>query len=357
MDAHTPLSACGGTHPEWWGKLFLKHYPNHGFVGDIFTVNCTAFPVLNVERRRYRFRFLGASLSRQYLLSLRQGTPVPAPGRQGQWSFGTISGGKTSFNLGTQCMRMTQIASEGGLLPNPVLRDSVEIWPAKRREMVVDFSTYMDGSPTKAGDVVYLTNTAEMLDGRLISSKDKFAVPMVKFVVGSNDLAADASDPGLSPTKTFNANKVLRPRLTPPGVGNKNAKNMDFTLQRAGNAGGETEWLINGLQFNPLAPLWAPTLGSFETWGVNNGGGGWTHPMHIHMEEHQVTYRSSGTGMGGKPPHPEDPIGKEDVVALEGGEQTNIYRGFRTFLGNYVAHCHNLAHEDHNMMFGWSITL
>ena len=26
-----------------------------------------------------------------------------------------------------------------------------------------------------------------------------------------------------------------------------------------------------------------------------------------------------------------------------------------TFLGNYVAHCHNLAHEDHNMMFGWSI--
>jgi len=45
-----------------------------------------------------------------------------------------------------------------------------------------------------------------------------------------------------------------------------------------------------------------------------------------------------------------------DVVALQPSEQTTIYRGFRTFLGNYVAHCHNLAHEDHNMMFGWSIT-
>ncbi|MFL5374567.1 MAG: hypothetical protein ACJ78T_11290 [Myxococcales bacterium] len=24
-------------------------------------------------------------------------------------------------------------------------------------------------------------------------------------------------------------------------------------------------------------------------------------------------------------------------------------------MGNYVAHCHNLAHEDHNMMYDWTI--
>jgi FtsP/CotA-like multicopper oxidase with cupredoxin domain len=353
MDAHTPLADCGKLHPEWWGKQFHKHYPNHGFVGDIFTVNGKAYPVLNVERRRYRIRFLGASLSRQYDLSLRAGTVVPARGRQGQWSFGAFrQGNRVTFNMGTQVMRMTQIASEGGLLPNPILRDSIEIWPAKRREVVIDFSKYQDGTPTKTGDVVYLTNTAEMLDGRSISSKGKFAVPMVKFVIGALPAVADASDPGLSPTSTFNAGKVLRPRLTPPSVGVKDvARNMDFTLQRSGSAGGETEWVINGLQFDPLAPLWAPTLNTFEFWGVNNGGGGWTHPLHIHMEEHQVTYRSSNNVI-----HPEDPVGKEDVVALEGSEQTNIYRAFRTFLGNYVAHCHNLAHEDHNMMFGWCIT-
>jgi FtsP/CotA-like multicopper oxidase with cupredoxin domain len=33
-----------------------------------------------------------------------------------------------------------------------------------------------------------------------------------------------------------------------------------------------------------------------------------------------------------------------------------LYRGFRDFSGPYVAHCHNLAHEDHGMMFGWEIT-
>ncbi|MBI5070450.1 MAG: multicopper oxidase domain-containing protein [Deltaproteobacteria bacterium] len=353
-DAHTPLPLCGLTHPESWGQLFLKHYPNHGFVGDIFTVNGVAYPVLHVERRRYRFRFLGASLARQYQLSLRRGSIVPAPGRQGQWSFGTQQGGKTVFDSGQQVMRMTQIASDGGLLPRPVLRDSVEIWPAKRREVVIDFSTYQDGSATRNGDVIYLTNSAEMIDGRQISSKDRFFVPMVAFVIDGEPSVADASDPGLSPTAAFNPSKQLRPRITPPP--NPAVNHMDFTLQRGGSLGGETEWLINGLQFDPQAPLWAPKLDSFEFWGVNNGGGGWTHPMHIHMEEHQVTARSTGLGMNARPPHPEDPIGKEDVVALEPSEQTTIYRGFRTFLGNYVAHCHNLAHEDHNMMFGWAIT-
>jgi FtsP/CotA-like multicopper oxidase with cupredoxin domain len=43
------------------------------------------------------------------------------------------------------------------------------------------------------------------------------------------------------------------------------------------------------------------------------------------------------------------------VIALDPGETVTIYRKFRSFAGKYVAHCHNLAHEDHNMMFGWTI--
>jgi FtsP/CotA-like multicopper oxidase with cupredoxin domain len=387
-DDHQPLSAqawsnnvCGETHPEWWGKLFHQHYPNHGFVGDIFTVNGVAYPVLNVERRHYRFRFLDASLSRQYELSLRQGTVVPARGQQGQWRFGTTNAkGQVTFNNGVQCMRMTEIATGGGLLPNPLLRDFLQVWPAKRREVVIDFATYMDGTKTKAGDVIYLTNTAFMPDGRQIAGSlaqgsGAIAVPLLKFVVASNALAVDNSDPGLTPVPknvknqsgggNFNPNKVLRPRHTPPFIGNTDPKleNMDFTLQRGGSAGGETEWLINGLQFDPTNPMYAPTLNTFELWGINNGGGGWTHPMHIHMEEHQVVSRTGTQQTAGIVPvagatgiTTEDPFGKFDLVMLAPSEQTQIYRGFRTFLGNYVAHCHNLAHEDHNMMFGWSIT-
>ena len=53
--------------------------------------------------------------------------------------------------------------------------------------------------------------------------------------------------------------------------------------------------------------------------------------------------------------HPDD-SGREDLAALDPAESVIVYRGFRDFVGPYVAHCHNLAHEDHAMMFGWEIT-
>jgi FtsP/CotA-like multicopper oxidase with cupredoxin domain len=87
-------------------------------------------------------------------------------------------------------------------------------------------------------------------------------------------------------------------------------------------------------------------------WRIKNGGGGWVHPMHLHMEEHRVVARNGQLAPTSR--HPDD-IGKEDVVALDPSEDVVISRRFRTFTGPYVAHCHNLAQEDHNMMFGWDI--
>ena len=80
-DSQGEFPAAGNprTHPEWWGKTFFKHFPNHGFVGDVFTVNGTAFPVLEVKRRKYRFRFLDASIARIYEFKLMTSTPVRSP--------------------------------------------------------------------------------------------------------------------------------------------------------------------------------------------------------------------------------------------------------------------------------------
>jgi FtsP/CotA-like multicopper oxidase with cupredoxin domain len=336
-DEHTPLNVCGNTHPEWWGQLFHRHYPNHGFVGDIFTVNGVAFPVLTVLRRKYRFRFLGASLSRIYELMLMQGSPRPAPGTQGQWQLD-----------GHQCMRFNQIASEGGLLPAPIVRDSFQIWPAKRREVIVDFTKYMDGSPTRKGDVLYLVNVLEMPDGRKPNFNAPganlfYKVPMVKIVIG-DDPPKNEPDLSVIPKKLRDMPALPKKLTLPP------AFDRQFILERSGGAGGETEWVINGLQFDPLNPLAKVNRSSpGEVWNIVNGGGGWVHPMHLHQEEHTVLKRVGSTNA-----HPDD-TGKEDVIALDPSESVFIFRRFRTFAGNYVAHCHNLAHEDHNMMFGWSI--
>ncbi|MBD1542574.1 multicopper oxidase domain-containing protein [Arthrobacter sp. IA7] len=356
-----PAAKNPAEHPEWWGKTFYKHFPNHGFVGDIFTVNGTAYPALQVKRRKYRFRFLDASVSRIYEFKLMSSTQGPKSAA----SLGYVDDeleGQYRIPDGQQCMQFIQIASDGGLLPLPLKRDSFELWPAKRREVIIDFTRYQDGTPTTKGDVVYLTNVMKMPNGRMWSNSSRFfpdpkyKVPVLKFVIGDS-----APDDSLIPT-------ALRP--LPPLPSNWQsmlANRLIFEVKR-GALGGETEWLINGKPFDPAAvgaslrnpagrtPLAQQRKGSFNLWEVRNGGGGWVHPFHLHMEEHRTVMRNGkDVTRGGDPGHPDD-VSKEDLAALDPGESVILYRGFRDFTGPYVAHCHNLAHEDHSMMFGWEIT-
>src|SRR3954447_2216456 len=127
-DAH---SGSGETHPGWWGMSYFRHFPNHGFVRDIFTVNGTAYPALQVKRRRYRLRFLDASISRIYEFKLMTGHPKAS---RDMGYVGDELQDQYRLPDGQQCMKFTQVAAEGGLLPNPIVRDSFELWPAKRRE-------------------------------------------------------------------------------------------------------------------------------------------------------------------------------------------------------------------------------
>jgi len=347
-DAH---NGSGESHPEWWGKTYFRHFPNHGFVGDIFTINGTAYPVLYVKRRKYRLRFLDASISRIYDFKLMTGHPKAA--RDLGYKADELQG---QYRLpdGQQCMKFLEVANEGGLLPRPMIRDSFELWPAKRREVVVDFTKWMDGHPTKYGDELYLVDVMKMTTGRMWDSADpKYMVPVMKIVI--TDDAPDASLPGLD---IYNAKQVAAVKLreVQPFVDGYQSlmKNCPtFELQRgSSNDDPETEWLINGQQFDASKPLISVKTDSGNVWRVRNGGGGWVHPFHLHMEEHRVIQRNGKIAPDGR--HPDD-TSKEDVIALDPSEDVYISRRFRTFTGPYVAHCHNLAHEDHNMMYGWDI--
>ena len=234
-DQHIPEgSQCDRSHPEWWGKLFYRHQNNSGFVGDIFTVNGKAFPVLRVKRRKYRLRFLDASIARCYELWLMQGQLGAFPGQQGQWNFVRVFRRWIHASRGQQCMRFTQIASEGGLLPTPIVRNSFQLWPAKRREFVVDFSRYMDGRSTSIGDVIYLANTMFMPDGRkpVFNGEGEFdeeyCVPMLKIIIDG-----DAPDNSVMPVP----GQVLRPM--PPYLPTAVRKKVRFELERGGGGGDE----------------------------------------------------------------------------------------------------------------------
>jgi len=364
LDGDFPAAKNPAKHPEWWGKTFFKHFPNHGFVGDIFTVNGKAYPTLEVKRRKYRLRFLDASVARIYDFKLMSSTQGPKSAVSLGYTGDELEG-QYRIPDGQQCMKFTQIASDGGLLPFAVTRDNFELWPAKRREFIVDFTKYQDGSPTTKGDVIYLTNTMKMPNGRMWEASNRFSpdpaykVPMIKIVIGD-----DAEDNSQIPAPL----QPLRPLPPLPGNWKTMMNNRSIFEVKRGVIGGETEWLINGVEFDPAtvstslknpagkSPLAQQKMGSYNLWEIRNGGGGWVHPFHLHMEEHRTVMRNGrDVTVNPDPGHPDD-VSREDLVNLDPGESVIIYRGFRDFTGPYVAHCHNLAHEDHAMMFGWEIT-
>ena len=327
-----------------WGTTFFRHFPDRGFVGDVFTVNGKAYPYLEVKRRKYRFRLLDSSIARIYEFKLMTGRVTPARGTQGQYQLRDAE----------PCMQFTQIASEGGLLPCPVLRNSIKLWPAKRREIIIDFTHYQSGDPTRKDDEIYLVNVLNMPDGRKPENTSGFCVPILKFRIADDKLEPDYS--------------VIPPVLRGLPDVDYAGQPRSFELQRGGVGGSdpftaEDEWLINDMPFQACVSLAAPRRGDprgpGEIWKVKNGGGGWVHPMHIHQEEHQVLSRNGvptpKLPISGAVPAEVDDFGKEDTIPLGPGDSVVIFRRFRTFAGPYVAHCHNLAHEDHSMMFGWEI--
>jgi FtsP/CotA-like multicopper oxidase with cupredoxin domain len=322
-----------------------------------------ANPVLEVKRRKYRFRFLDASVARIYEFKLMSSYEGPKSAASLGLTLNELEG-QYRIPDGQQCMKFTQIASDGGLLPFPITRDSFELWPAKRREVIIDFTQYQDGSPTTQGDKIYLTDVMKMPDGRMWSNSSRFFPdPAYKVPVMMFEIEDRVEDNSVMPGPT------TKLRDLPPLPGNwRNllANRTIFEVKR-GSISADVEWLINGKPFDPAAvlnglvnpagkrPAARQKKGSFNLWEIRNGGGGWVHPFHLHMEEHRTVMRNGRdvTG-GGDAGHPDD-VSREDLVALDPGESAVIYRGFRDFVGPYVAHCHNLAHEDHAMMFGWEI--
>ena len=102
------------------GSFRYKLDVDRGYRGDTILVNGQIAPRMRVERRLYRLRFLNASNARPYSLSLGNGRP------------------------------MVQIASDGGLLPAPVVRTSIPLEPAERVEVLVDFRGVGVGAQARA---------------------------------------------------------------------------------------------------------------------------------------------------------------------------------------------------------------
>lgn len=288
-----PLMLCARQFKED-GSLQYNPHGHSGAEGDVILVNGAPWPALKVERRIYRFRILNASNSTTFTLALSSALPF------------------------------VQIATDGGLLASPVELTHISLAMAERVEVVIDFSGYA------AGDSVVLRNTEKLgplgeimrfdITGPAVS--DHVRLPDQLSVIET--LAPDAAV--RTRTFTFGPRPELKNHFPP------------------------IYWAINGNRFDPEHSQANPRLGDVEIWRFvyEKSPFRQAHPPHVHLVNFQILDRN------GQAPHKYE-RGWKDTLRLDSGDDVRVIMRFDGYRGRYLMHCHNLEHEDYDMMMRFDV--
>ena len=275
------------------GELLFTLEDESGLWGDVLLVNGRPWPVMKVKRRKYRFRVLDASISRSYRLSLDTGDPM--------WIIGT----------------------DGGLMPAPQQVTSFRMLSGERYEVVIDFSKY------RAGQRVVLKNTSPKNNRDYPNTDRIMAFDVIADSFGTADNAIpDVLDP-VSSVMALRESDAARTRT--------------FRFHRTNG-----EWKVNDTTWKDIEESGYrkvsadPRRGDTEIWEFQNNSGGWFHPVHVHLVDFRVLSRN------GQAPFAHE-LGPKDVIYLGENETVRVLVKFEG-VGRYMIHCHNLVHEDHDMM-------
>jgi FtsP/CotA-like multicopper oxidase with cupredoxin domain len=320
-----PLVFADKVYDPTTGLLAFDLFNLDGILGDRFLVNGVIQPFLNVQPRRYRFRLLDTGPSRFYSYFL------------------------TNLNNLGATNPFWVIANDGNLLPAPVQVSTVRIGPAERVDIIIDFSQF-------AGQTIYLENRLNQLNGQ--GPVDDFGpggtseecslytgttVPSIlpagqgNLLLQFNVAGGKAVDNSLPPSQqTF---------YTPPSTDVEPDVVRTFKFDRLNG-----QWSINGQFMDCSTFRFTVQQNSVENWILVNLSGDWTHPIHIHLEEHQILSRNRA------PTTVAYEVGaRKDVTELHPNERVKLFFRFRDWVGKYPIHCHNVVHEDHAMMALWHV--
>ena len=325
-----PLVFADRVYDPSSGLLAFDLFTLDGILGDKFLVNGVIQPFLDVQPRRYRFRLLDTGPSRFYEFFL---TDPNNPGA------------KNPFWV---------IANDGNLLQNPVQVQSVRIGPAERVDIIIDFSQY-------SGRTIYLENRLLQINGQGPVPPQGFAAGQVEcnsgldangspvilsdirpagsgdlllqFRVSGQEVRDESVDPATRPTFYQLPSTTAQPRIV-----------RTFKFDRLNG-----QWSINGQFMDCNDFRFTVQQNSAEQWLLTNLSGDWTHPVHIHLEEHQILSRNRQS------PTLAIERSRKDVTQLHPNERVQLFFRFRDWLGKYPMHCHNVVHEDHAMMALWHV--
>jgi FtsP/CotA-like multicopper oxidase with cupredoxin domain len=328
-------------HPIWVPEFF----------GDVMLVNGKAWPYLEVEPRKYRFRFLNGSNARFYAVNLEERiSKSPGP----------------AFH---------QIGSDGGLLAEPVLLNDpanpnsprLILGTGERADVVVDFSAYPPGT-----EFILRNNARAPFPNGTAADPQTIGQVMLFRVV-----APTGPDDSVLPAQLASVDRLANPTVT-----------RTLTLNELMGMNGPLGAFLSGMMWDGTITE-TPRVGDTEIWEIANLTGD-AHPIHLHLVQFQLLNRQKfnvkkyqaawdaanpvwpammpttpipvGPYLKGKPIPPDaNERGWKDTFRNNPGEITRYIVRFTpqdsdhfsfdpTQEPGYVWHCHIIEHEDNEMM-------
>lgn len=263
------------------------HDRMRGKMGPYILINGVHKPILNVKKSLIRLRLLNASNARFYRLQFKD---------------------SRMFNI---------IGSDGGLLEEPVLTNSILLSPSERAEIVVDVSS---GSiPTLIHRVYNREGINHDYDILQINAqnttKSKRQIPKTLVV-----------------HKKENTEDVTKERL------------MQLQMKRPAFRG-DSIFKINNKAMDMKRIDEVVKANSLEVWTVQNQSG-MPHPFHIHNVQFKIINRSTSELYGHE-------LGFKDTVLVWPNETVKLlirFPKYKDAKNPYMYHCHILEHEDQGMM-------
>jgi FtsP/CotA-like multicopper oxidase with cupredoxin domain len=291
----------------------LHPYAIPEFFGDVMVVNGKSWPYLEVEPRRYRFRFLNGTNAR--FLALQLG-----------------DAGGNEIVTSNSAPDIWQIGSDGGLLPNPVninsftpfswipqaeyaeppfsapwgkqVFDSPRLFvgPAERMDVIIDFTDFKGQTFTLINDAPFPFPGGDDPEG----SQEFIMQFRVLGKATSKDKSFDPAEDSL--TNNFVALTDGDGHLA-PGVTINLTRRLVLIEQEDPNSGGPVWALQNNVNYNGINPYTnepipgsipvedgmlnvteLPRNGSTELWEIINLTPD-AHPIHVHLIQFQLLNR------------------------------------------------------------------
>ncbi len=286
-----------------------------GFSGDVVLVNGQIGATARVPRGIVRLRLMNGSNGRIYDLALQSGRP------------------------------MHLVATDSGLLPEPMALERLTLAPAERAEVLVDFGDGRDDA---------LISGPSLNSGMMGGGMGRGMGGGMGRGMGGGGLQGDFLVLPLAVDASLPARIARLPgdiggafaQLDPAG-----AEQHDFSLDMGMGPAmmlGLSSHAINGRSFSMRRMDLAVKRGVTQRWRISAAM--LMHPFHVHGVRFQVLSEN------GRPPQKHN-LGWKDTVLVNG--QAEILMRFekpapREF--PYMFHCHILEHEDGGMMGQFTVS-